>query len=77
MSNSNKFIVVFKEGTAQEVVDAAAADVNAKGGEIKQRYDGTVLLGFSAVIHDSHFSTLQADPNVDYIEADGIVSVQQ
>ncbi|KAL7750056.1 hypothetical protein RI367_004571 [Sorochytrium milnesiophthora] len=73
--NKSDIIVTFKEGTPKEVVDQEAQKVEAAGGKIKQRYDGTVLLGFAAQVPDAHFSTLSAHKDVDAVEADGEVSL--
>ncbi|KAI8822579.1 protease propeptide/inhibitor [Fimicolochytrium jonesii] len=70
---SGKYIVVFKEGTAQNVIDQAAKDVEAQGGKIGHRYD-TTMKGFSATVPDNVITTFKAHEKVDYIEADGEVS---
>ncbi|KAI9222206.1 hypothetical protein BC828DRAFT_379035 [Blastocladiella britannica] len=72
----SSFIVVFKKGTAQDVVDVAAAQLEANGGEIENRYDGTVLLGFSAVVPETYMSTFETHPHIDYVEADKLVSLK-
>ncbi|KAJ3364512.1 hypothetical protein GGF32_001612 [Allomyces javanicus] len=71
---SNKVIVSFKKGTPAAVIDAAAKKVEAAGGKIGHRYNATIL-GFAAEIPDNHISILATEPELDFIEADGPVSV--
>ncbi|KAJ3512093.1 hypothetical protein NMY22_g15436 [Coprinellus aureogranulatus] len=78
MSDSGKFIVVFKEGVTSDQITKYANDVKAAGGEIKDRYDegAGILNGFSATIPASFHANLAADDLVDYIEPDGVVTTQ-
>ncbi|KNE69375.1 hypothetical protein AMAG_13741 [Allomyces macrogynus ATCC 38327] len=71
---SNKVIVSFKKGTPAAVIDAAAKKIEAAGGKIGHRYNATIL-GFAAEIPDNHISVLATEPELDFIEADGPVSV--
>ncbi|KAG0211445.1 hypothetical protein BGX28_007937 [Mortierella sp. GBA30] len=70
----NKVIVVFKDGTPLSEIENAVNDVQAQGGKITHRYE-SALLGFSAEIPDSSVQTLNVHPHVDYVEADGEVSI--
>ncbi|KAJ3535630.1 hypothetical protein NMY22_g6402 [Coprinellus aureogranulatus] len=78
MSDSGKFIVVFKDGVTSEQITKYANEVKAAGGEVKDRYDegAGILNGFSATIPASFHANLAADDLVDYIEPDGIVTTQ-
>ncbi|KAF9906703.1 hypothetical protein EC991_000365 [Linnemannia zychae] len=70
----NKVIVVFKKETPAGEIDAAVKDVESQGGKITHRYDAA-LLGFSAEMPDVSVSSLNSHPHVDYVEADGEVSI--
>ncbi|KAG0271911.1 hypothetical protein BGZ95_000216 [Linnemannia exigua] len=70
---SNKVIVVFKTGTAQEEITKAENDIIAQGGTITQRYT-SALLGFAAALPDNSIQALSVHPQVNYIEPDGEVS---
>ncbi|KAG9097268.1 hypothetical protein FS749_006656 [Ceratobasidium sp. UAMH 11750] len=79
--SEKRYIVVFKDDAPQSEIDKAIAEVEAAGGNVTQRYDGTVLNGFAAAIPDSHFQSLQAasltsGSKIDYIEPDGVVTTQ-
>ncbi|KAJ3037241.1 hypothetical protein HDV00_001873 [Rhizophlyctis rosea] len=71
---SGKYIVVFKDGTSQDVINAAEADVTRQGGKITQRYTAT-FKGFAAEIPDNILSTFTTNAHVDSIEPDGEVSI--
>ncbi|ORY41995.1 hypothetical protein BCR33DRAFT_851996 [Rhizoclosmatium globosum] len=70
---SSKLIVVFKAGTAAEVVEAAAQRITANGGTIGHRYE-TTLIGFAASVPDGALASLYDDVAIESIEADGEVS---
>ncbi|ORZ32171.1 hypothetical protein BCR44DRAFT_122592 [Catenaria anguillulae PL171] len=72
--SSSQVIVVFKQGTPKEAIDQAARDLESQGGKVGHRYEATIL-GFSATVPDNHFTTLSAHPHLDFIEADGTVSI--
>ncbi|TEB25448.1 protease propeptide/inhibitor [Coprinellus micaceus] len=78
MSDSGKFIVVFKDHVTSEQISKYAAEVKAAGGEIKDRYDegAGILNGFSATIPSSFKASLAGDDLVSYIEPDGVVTIQ-
>ncbi|KAG4091684.1 hypothetical protein H8356DRAFT_1707133 [Neocallimastix lanati (nom. inval.)] len=71
--SSGDYIVCFKEGTSNEVIEKAIAEVKAQGGEIKQRYE-TTMLGFAAKLPDQVLTTMTNSSDVDFVEADGQVS---
>ncbi|KAI9341234.1 hypothetical protein DFJ73DRAFT_812881 [Zopfochytrium polystomum] len=70
---SSKVIVMFKSGTADDVVEKAVADVTANGGTVTHRYT-TAIKGFAATLPDNVFTTLSTNEHVEVIEADGPVS---
>ncbi|KAG0246676.1 hypothetical protein B0O80DRAFT_447954 [Mortierella sp. GBAus27b] len=78
---SSSVVAVFKEGTPQSEIKAAEDQVVASGGEITHRYTDA-LLGFAAKVPDAApgtvnaLSTLQTNPQLDYLEPDGTVSIQ-
>ncbi|KAG0097145.1 hypothetical protein BGZ93_003337 [Podila epicladia] len=73
-ASSNKVIVVFKDGTSASDIEAAVKDCESKGGKVTHRYNAA-LLGFSAEMPDTAVQTLSVNPRVDYVEADGTVSI--
>ncbi|KAF5323116.1 hypothetical protein D9611_009230 [Ephemerocybe angulata] len=79
MSEIGKFIVVFKKNVTSDQIEKYAQDVTNAGGEVKDRYDqgAGILNGFSATIPASFHASLQGDSLVDYIEPDGVVTIQK
>ncbi|KAF9945324.1 hypothetical protein BGZ70_003890, partial [Mortierella alpina] len=69
------YIVVFKEGTSDEEIEQAAKNVESQGGKVTHRYSAA-LLGFTAELPENTFTTMSTHPQVDYVEADGEVSIQ-
>ncbi|KAJ2925341.1 hypothetical protein H1R20_g11749, partial [Candolleomyces eurysporus] len=78
MSDTGKFIVVFKDGVTSAQIDKYASEVNQAGGEVKDRFDqgAGILNGFSATIPASFVSNLAGDELISYIEPDGVVTTQ-
>ncbi|RXW15380.1 hypothetical protein EST38_g10475 [Candolleomyces aberdarensis] len=78
MSETGKFIVVFKDGVTSAQIDDYASKVNQAGGDVKNRFDqsGGILNGFSATIPTSFLGNLQGDDLISYIEPDGVVTTQ-
>ncbi|KAI9178668.1 hypothetical protein H9P43_005330 [Blastocladiella emersonii ATCC 22665] len=74
MSSKSSVIVVFKPETPIATIDAAAKELEAQGGKVGHRFESTIL-GFSASIPDDHITTLAEHPHLDFIEADGPVSI--
>lgn len=70
----NQYIVVFKKGASVNSVTSLADYVEAQGGDLVYQY-GTALSGFAAVIPDKALENVRNNPNVDYVEADQIVSI--
>jgi len=68
------YVVVLKKGVDPSAVAALHAD--RYGVAIGHVY-GHALAGYSAVVPANRLAALQADVNVAYVEADGVVSVQQ
>ncbi|GJE94489.1 hypothetical protein PsYK624_106590 [Phanerochaete sordida] len=76
---SGKYIVVFKKTATPDQINKYADDVNANGGQVKDRWDtGSLLKGFSATIPDQFLTQLQslAGDVIDYIEPDSTVTIQ-
>ncbi|KAF8981722.1 hypothetical protein BGZ46_002385 [Entomortierella lignicola] len=71
---TNKVIVVFKQGTPEEVINAAVKEVEEQGGQITQKYT-SALLGFAATVPDVSVNALANHASVDYVEPDGEVSI--
>jgi subtilisin family serine protease len=65
------YIVVFKDAVP-DALSKADAKLLRHGGKARYKYD-RVLKGFAATLTPSAVATLQADPDVAYIEQDGVV----
>jgi aqualysin 1 len=70
-----RYIVVFQPGAAGNEVNNAAARAHAFGGEIYYIYDAA-LNGFAASLPEQALKGLVHNPNVEYIEADQVVSLE-
>jgi len=79
MSGEKKYIVVFKDSATEDDIERYADGVEHDGGgEIIHRYD-TILKGFAATMSETHLNTLQSNLQsspIDYIEEDGVVTIQ-
>jgi subtilisin family serine protease len=69
-----RYIVVFRPGTAGNEVNKAAQRAHGLGGEIYYTYDAA-LVGFAASLPEPALKGLVHNPNVEYIEADQVVSL--
>lgn len=70
----NQYIVVFKAGAQTNALNSLTSMVEASGGKVNFTYTAA-LHGFSAYIpSQAALEALQKDSNVDYIEADQIMS---
>lgn len=69
----DRYIVVFKPGSAANEMSAASEHVNARGGSVHYVYS-TVLSGFVATLPEQALKGLVHNPNVEYIEADQVVT---
>ena len=69
-----RYIVVFKPGSAGSEVNKAAQRTRGLGGEIYYTYDAA-LVGFAASLPEPALKGLVHNPNVEYIEADQVVSL--
>ncbi|KAL0073954.1 hypothetical protein J3Q64DRAFT_1779852 [Phycomyces blakesleeanus] len=71
---SSSYIVTFKKGTPQEIIDAEAKKVEETGATITHRYNSAIH-GYAVSVPDSIVSSLSlANEHVDGVEADGEVS---
>ncbi|KAG6812601.1 hypothetical protein H0H92_001952 [Tricholoma furcatifolium] len=84
MSETGKYIVVFKDTATKEQIDDYANNVNNNGVLLihAMAHQKTKEHGFAAQIPDTYFQSLQSqslqsDSIIDYIEPDGVVSIQQ
>lgn len=69
-----QYIVVFNKGTNDLTEASIASTVESLGGKIQFTY-GTALEGFTATMPEEALKTIQQDPNIAFIEADQIVSI--
>jgi subtilisin family serine protease len=71
---AGRYIVVFKPGSAGKDVSSAAVRARGLGGEIHYMY-GAALTGFAASLPEQALKGLVHNPNVEYIEADQVVTL--
>ena len=69
-----RYIVVFRPGTPAAEVNAAAERAHGRGGQVDYVYDAA-LSGFAGKFPGQALSGLSHNPNVEYIEADQIFSI--
>lgn len=69
---------MFKEGVTSEQIGNYCKEVEDAGGQVRDRYDqgAGILNGFSATLPASFHASLVGDELVDYIEPDGIATIQ-
>lgn len=73
---SSTFIVTFKNGTPDDVIEQHIQKSEASGAIIKHRYNAGIK-GYSVEIPDNTVSALSFDhPDIDAVEADGEVTTQ-
>ena len=71
---SSRYIVVFKAGTQRADVSAAAEHARGLGGQVDFVYE-SALTGFAANLPEQALSGLSHNPNVDFIEADQVMTI--
>ena len=71
---AGRYIVVFKPGSAVNDVNNAADRARGLGGEIYYTYNAA-LIGFAASLPEQALKGLVHNPNVEYIEADQVVTL--
>lgn len=69
-----QFIVVFKPGSPGNEVNNAAEKARGMGGEVLYTYDAA-LNGFAARLPEQALNGLVHNPNVEYIEADQVITI--
>lgn len=70
-----RYIVVFKAGTPAAEVSAAAENARGRGGQVDFVYD-SALSGFAGNLPEQALNGLSHNPNVEYIEADQVVTLE-
>jgi subtilisin family serine protease len=73
---SDQYIVVFENGASTNSVTSAANSVRSNGGRIHYTYS-SALNGFAATLPTKALDALRENPNVAYIEADQVVSIDE
>ncbi|EIM84812.1 serine proteinase inhibitor IA-1 [Stereum hirsutum FP-91666 SS1] len=76
--SSGKFIVVFKKNVTSDTIDKHGQELSNAGGSIHNKFDSSIMKGFSATIPEAYLQQLQSlqGDEIDYIEPDGIVTTQ-
>ncbi len=69
-----RYIIVFKPGISADAVDQAVETARSLNGTVYYRYEAA-LVGFAAALSDQALNSLAKNPNIDYIEADQIVTI--
>jgi subtilisin family serine protease len=71
---SGRYIVVFKGGVSTRSVDSAANLAKGLGGQVHFSYRA-VLNGFAATLPAAALEGLRRNPNVAYVEADQVITI--
>lgn len=71
---AGRYIVVFKDGASAKGMDAAANGARGQGGVVHFTYS-RVLRGFAATLPAAAVDALRRNPNVAYIEADQVITI--
>jgi aqualysin 1 len=69
-----RYIVVFKPGTPAANVSAAAENARGRGGQVDFVYE-SALTGFAGKFPEQALNGLRNNPNIEYIEADQVVTL--
>jgi subtilisin family serine protease len=69
-----QYIVVLKEGATGVSADRAMGKVRVRGGQVQHTYT-SALKGFSAKLDARALAAVKADPAVDYVEQDRVVTL--
>ncbi len=71
---AGRYIVVFKDGVAGRAFDNALSSARGLGGAVHFTYN-RVLRGFAATLPAAAVDALRRNPNVAYIEADQVITI--
>ncbi len=72
----NQYIVVFKDGTSDQVVNTALDNVKRGQGATEHfRYNAAVK-GFAATLNAQALESLRSNPDVEYVEEDQEISIE-
>lgn len=71
---ADRYIVVFRSGTTHAAVTAAINGARAQGGRLHFQY-AAALTGFAATLPARALDAVSRNPNVAYIEADQVMSI--
>ncbi len=72
----NQYIVVFKDGTSDQVVNTALDNVKRGQGATEHFRYKSALKGFTATLNAQALESLRSDPNVEYVEEDQEISIE-
>ncbi len=71
----DQYIVVFKDGTQDAVVDSALENVKRGHGATEHFRYKNAIKGFAAQLNAKALESLRSDPNVEYIEEDQEITI--
>jgi len=73
---NNRYIVVYKEGISARVAASALERSSAANGAVIDTVFSTVLNGYSAYLPDQALQKVLEDPNVAYVAADAMLTIE-
>ncbi len=72
----NQYIVVYKDGTSDQIVDTALENVKRGHGATEHFRYKSAVKGFAVTLNAQALESLRSDPNVEYVEEDQEISIE-
>src|SRR5687768_4739781 len=72
---AGQYIVVLKSGEGAAAADRVESRARGRGGRVHRQYRRAIN-GFAAQLTDAALADVRADPDVDYVEPDAVVSIR-
>lgn len=72
----NQYIVVFKDGTSDQVVDTALENVKRGHGATEHFRYKSAVKGFAVTLNPQALESLRSNPDVEYVEEDQEISIE-
>ncbi|CAO1629198.1 unnamed protein product [Sympodiomycopsis kandeliae] len=82
MADHKPYIVIFKQNASADTIQSHIAEVESKGGKVKQRFDSEIMKGFAASMPEEHGQNLTKassggnHEHIEYVEPDSEVKTQ-